>query len=456
MDVKTIVEQQRAHFDTVPYREVDARIDALCRLRAEIRRSQRRIADALAFDLGKSSQESYMCEIGLVLSKLRHHIAHVRGWAAPKRVRTVIGNFPAQSFAVAEPYGVVLVMAPWNYPFMLCMEPLIGAIAAGNCCVVKPSAYAPATSRVVAEILEAAFDPSYVTTVEGGRAANEELLDQKFDYIFFTGSPAVGKLVMRKAAENLTPVSLELGGKSPCIVAADANLELAARRIAFGKFLNCGQTCVAPDYVLVERAVHDEFVALLGACTAKMYGENALLNRNYGRIVNRKHFDRILSLVDPAKTVYGGTHCVEDLRIEPTIMDHVDAEDAVMGQVIFGPVLPVLVVEDMAEAEAFVKARPKPLALYLFTEDRTLQDRIVRSVSFGGGCINDTVMHLATSNMGFGGVGESGMGSYHGKDSFDTFSHRKSILRKCSSVDVPLRYQPYSRLKERIIRGVLR
>lgn len=309
---------------------------------------------------------------------------------------------------------------------------------------------------MVAEILEAAFDPSYVTTVEGGRAANEELLDQKFDYIFFTGSPAVGKLVMRKAAENLTPVSLELGGKSPCIVAADANLELAARRIAFGKFLNCGQTCVAPDYVLVERAVHDEFVALLGACTAKMYGENALLNRNYGRIVNRKHFDRILSLVDPAKTVYGGTHCVEDLRIEPTIMDYVDAEDAVMGQEIFGPVLPVIVVEDMAEAEAFVKARPKPLALYLFTEDRTLQDRIVRSVSFGGGCINDTVMHLATSNMGFGGVGESGMGSYHGKDSFDTFSHRKSILRKCSSVDVPLRYQPYSRLKERIIRGVLR
>lgn len=456
MDTKAIVRQQRAYFDTGETLSVDARIDALCRLRAEIKRSERRIIDALAFDLGKSSQESYMCEIGLVLSELRHHIAHVRGWAAPKRVRTDIGNFPAQSFTVAEPYGVVLVMAPWNYPFMLCMEPLIGAIAAGNCCVVKPSAYAPATSRVVAEIIEASFDSSYVTAIEGGRAANEALLDQRFDYIFFTGSPAVGKLVMRKAAENLTPVSLELGGKSPCIIAADADLALAARRIAFGKFLNCGQTCVAPDYVLVERDVHDEFVALLGSCTAKMYGADALLNRDYGRIVNRKHFDRILSLIDPAKTVYGGTHCVDDLRIEPTIMDYVDAEDAVMGEEIFGPVLPVLIVENMAEAEAFVKARPKPLALYLFTEDRALQDRIVRTVSFGGGCINDTVMHLATSNMGFGGVGESGMGSYHGKDSFDTFSHRKSILHKCSGVDVPLRYQPYSRLKERIIRSVLR
>ena len=342
MDTKAIVRQQRAYFDTGETLNVDARIDALCRLRAEIKRSERRIIDALAFDLGKSSQESYMCEIGLVLSELRHHIAHIREWAAPKRVRTDVGNFPARSFTIAEPYGVVLVMAPWNYPFMLCMEPLIGAIAAGNCCVVKPSAYAPATSRVVAEIIEAAFDSSYVTAIEGGRAANEALLDQRFDYIFFTGSPAVGKLVMRKAAENLTPVSLELGGKSPCIIAADA--ALAARRIAFGKFLNCGQTCVAPDYVLVERDVHDEFVALLGSCTAKMYGADALPNRDYGRIVNRKHFDRILSLIDPAKTVYGGTHCVDDLRIEPTIMDYVDAEDAVMGEEIFGPVLPVLIV----------------------------------------------------------------------------------------------------------------
>lgn len=456
MDIKAIVERQRAYFNTNATLSVDARIDALCRLRAEIKRSERRILDALAFDLGKSSQEAYMCEIGLVLSELRHQIAHVRSWTSPERRKTDIGNFPAQSFTVSEPYGVVLVMAPWNYPFMLCMEPLIGAIAAGNCCIVKPSAYAPATSRVVAEILEAAFDPSYATAVEGGRAANEALLDQKFDYIFFTGSPVVGKLVMRKAAESLTPVSLELGGKSPCIVAADANLTCAARRIAFGKFLNCGQTCVAPDYVLVDRAVHDEFVALLGACTAKMYGADALRNPHYGRIVNRKHFDRILSLIDPAKTVYGGTHCVEDLRIEPTIMDYVESDDAVMSEEVFGPVLPVIVVDDMAKAEAFVKARPKPLALYLFTEDHALQQRFVRNVSFGGGCINDTVMHLATSNMGFGGVGASGMGSYHGKDSFDTFSHRKSILRKSTAMDIPLRYQPYTRLKEHIIRRVLR
>lgn len=456
MNIGCVVERQRAYFDTGATLSIDARIETLCRLRAEIKRSEQRILDALAFDLGKSSQEAYMCEIGLVLSELRHQIAHIRSWARPKRCKTDIGNFPAQSFTVAEPYGVVLVMAPWNYPFMLCMEPLIGAIAAGNCCVVKPSAYAPATSRVVAEVIEAAFDPSHATTIEGGRTANEALLDQKFDYIFFTGSPAVGKTVMSKAAEHLTPVSLELGGKSPCIVAADANLALAARRIAFGKFLNCGQTCIAPDYILVEQAVHDEFVALLGACTEKMYGADALRNPHYGRIVNRKHFDRILSLIDPAKTVYGGTHCVEKLRIEPTIMDYVDGEDAIMGEEIFGPVLPIVVVDDMIEAEAFVKARPKPLALYLFTEDRTLQERFVRNVSFGGGCINDTVMHLATSNMGFGGVGASGMGSYHGEESFNTFSHRKSILRKSSVVDIPLRYQPYSRLKERIVRRVLR
>lgn len=456
MNVRCVIERQRAYFDTGATLSIDARIETLCRLRAEIKRSEQRILDALAFDLGKSSQEAYMCEIGLVLSELRHQIAHIRSWARPKRCKTDIGNFPAQSFTVAEPYGVVLVMAPWNYPFMLCMEPLIGAIAAGNCCVVKPSAYAPATSRVIAEIIEAVFDPSHATAIEGGRAANEALLDQEFDYIFFTGSPAVGKTVMRKAAERLTPVSLELGGKSPCIVAADANLALAARRIAFGKFLNCGQTCVAPDYILVEQAVHDEFVALLGACTAKMYGTDALRNPHYGRIVNRKHFDRILSLIDPAKTVYGGTHCIENLRIEPTIMDYVDGEDAIMGEEIFGPVLPIVVVDDMAEAEAFVKARPKPLALYLFTENRTLQEHFVRNVSFGGGCINDTVMHLATSNMGFGGVGASGMGSYHGEESFNTFSHRKSILCKSSVVDIPLRYQPYSRLKERIVRRVLR
>ncbi|MDO5042180.1 MAG: aldehyde dehydrogenase [Slackia sp.] len=456
IDIDTAVAEQRAYFDTGATIDIDNRVDALVRLRKAIRHAEPRIAEALAEDLGKSSQESFMCEIGLALSELRHHLAHLRSWAKPQPVRTDIANFPAKSFTVAEPYGVVLVMAPWNYPFLLCIEPLIGAIAAGNCCVVKPSAYAPATSRVVAEIVAESFDPSHVCVVQGGRDENAALLEQRFDYIFFTGSTTVGKLVMQKAATHLTPVSLELGGKSPCIVAADADIDLAAKRIVFGKYLNCGQTCVAPDYALVDARIHDEFVEALKRHIARMFGANPLENPHYGRIVNRKHFGRLLGLIEPAKTAFGGAFDADALRIEPTVMTNVDAGDAIMQEEIFGPILPVIAFEETDEAERFVKSMPKPLALYLFTDDAALQDRFLRHVPFGGGCINDTVMHLATSHMGFGGVGASGMGSYHGKKSFDTFSHEKSILKKGTWLDVPLRYQPYSKTKEAIIRTIMR
>ncbi|MDO5400784.1 MAG: aldehyde dehydrogenase family protein [Eubacteriales bacterium] len=319
-----------------------------------------------------------------------------------------------------------------------------------------PYAYAPATARLLAELLGAAFDPAFVAVVEGGRAENAALLEQRFDYIFFTGSVAVGKLVMEKAAASLTPVTLELGGKSPCVVTADCDIPLAAARLVFGKFLNCGQTCVAPDYVLVDRRVQDRLVAEIGRQITAMFGENPLKNPDYGHIVNKKHFDRLLGLMAWDKVVLGGQFCEAALQIAPTVLNNVTGDDALMAQEIFGPLLPILPYDTLEAAEEFIRRREKPLALYLFSNDRAVQQRFLHFVPFGGGCINDTVVHLATSHMGFGGVGHSGMGSYHGKRSFDTFSHEKSILKKAGWLDLPLRYQPYTRVKSVLIRMFLR
>ena len=447
---------QEAFFATGITISVDYRLQALRRLEAVIRRREAEIEAAIKSDLGKSAFEGYMCELGLTLAELSYQLKHLRRWAKPQRVAPDLANFPSSYRTVAEPYGEVLVMSPWNYPFLLTIEPVIGAVAAGNCCVVKPSAYSPATSALIAELIEEAFDPGHVTCILGGREENSLLLEQRWDYIFFTGSPGVGKLVMEKASRFLTPVSLELGGKSPCIIAADADLELAATRLAFGKWLNVGQTCIAPDYVLCDASVHERFVELLKEKTAAMYGSDALANPDYGKIVNRKHFERVRSLIDPAKVVYGGRCDEASLKIEPTIMTGVTAEDAVMGEEIFGPLCPIIKVGGPQEAEAFVKEREKPLALYLFTNDRSMQERFMRYVPFGGGCINDTIVHIATSKMGFGGVGNSGMGSYHGRKSFETFSHTKSILKKHRWIDLPMRYQPYTAAKERLVRLFLR
>jgi aldehyde dehydrogenase (NAD+) len=455
MDIQALLTAQRAYFSTGATLPLSTRKGALKRLKTAIQRREGDICAALRSDLNKSPAESYMCEVGLTLSELSYVERHLPFWMGDRRHLTPLAQFPARSFTVQEPYGVVLIMSPWNYPFLLTMEPLIGAIAAGNCCVVKPSAYSPATSAVVRDILTECFPQELVAVVEGGRAENQALLDQKFDYIFFTGGVEVGKEVMARAAEHLTPVTLELGGKSPCIVDATARLDLAAKRLVFGKLLNCGQTCVAPDYLLIDRRVKDRFLAHVRKWVALQYGD-ALDNQGYVRMVNRKHFDRVMGLIDPSKVVFGGKGDPDTLKIQPTVLNNVSPEDPVMQEEIFGPVLPVLTFDRVEEALDFVNARPHPLALYLFSRDKRVQELFLRRLSFGGGCINDTIIHLATSRMPFGGVGNSGMGSYHGKASFDTFSHRKSIVRKSSWVDLPVRYAPYSPLKDKLLRLFLR
>ncbi len=456
MDIQALVNAQRTFFQTGATLPLPARRAALKRLGEAVRAREADVSAALLSDLNKSPTESYMCEVGMTLSELGYVLRHLDHWAKDKLRPTPLAQFPAKSFTAADPYGVVLIMSPWNYPFLLAMEPLIGAIAAGNCCVVKPSAYSPAVSAVLRSLLAECFPAEFVTVVEGGRAENQALLDQKFDYIFFTGSTAVGKEVMAKAAAHLTPVTLELGGKSPCIVDTTAKLNLAAKRIVFGKLINCGQTCVAPDYLLIHRRVKDRFLAYVKRWITVMYGTNALDNDGYVRMVNQKHYDRVMSLIDLNKVVFGGRGDPDTLKIQPTILDNVSPEDAVMQEEIFGPVLPVLTFDRVEEALDFVNTRPHPLALYLFSQDKQVQELFVRRASFGGGCINDTIIHLATSHMGFGGVGNSGMGSYHGRQSFDTFSHRKSIVQKSTLVDLPIRYAPYTPSKSKLLRLFLR
>ncbi|MGN0157587.1 MAG: aldehyde dehydrogenase [Brotaphodocola sp.] len=452
MQIENIMETQRQFFASGKTFDPGFRIRMLTRLEQAILKYEDALCTAIQSDLGKSKSEAYMCEIGLTLSELRYMRSHVRRWSRDRRALSPLAQFHAKSFTVQEPYGVVLVMSPWNYPVLLTLEPLIGAIAAGNCCVVKPSAYSPETSRVMAALIREAFPERYVAVVEGGRKENQSLLEQKFDYIFFTGGVTVGRLVMEKASAHLTPVTLELGGKSPCIVDRTANLKLAARRIVFGKYLNCGQTCVAPDYILVERSVHDKLLEYIKKEILRMYGTDPLTNVLYGKMINRKHFDRVRGLICAEKLAYGGETDEDTLKIAPTVLDGVTEEDAVMQEEIFGPVMPILTVDSMDEAYEFVKSRPHPLALYLFTRSRKTEKRFLKEVAFGGGCINDTIIHLATSRMGFGGVGESGMGSYHGKKSFDTFSHEKSIVKKYTWIDLPMRYQPYTKWKSLLVR----
>lgn len=397
-----------------------------------------------------------MCETGMTLSELSWMRRHLAGLMRGHTVMTPLAQFAAHSFRSPSPYGNVLIMSPWNYPLMLTLEPLIDALAAGNTAVVKPSAYAPATSAVIQKLIAECFDPEYVFVVTGGRAENQALLNQKFDKIFFTGGKAVGREVLRHAAEYLTPVTLELGGKSPCIVDATANIRLAAKRIVFGKYLNCGQTCVAPDYLYCEASIRDELVQAIREEITAQFGADPLQNENYGKIINQKHFERILGLIDPAKVVAGGNADAQALRIAPTVMTDVTFDDAVMGEEIFGPILPVLTWNSLDEAIAQVESRPHPLALYFFTSSSANRKQVLSRCRFGGGCINDTIIHLATSAMPFGGVGESGMGGYHGKAGFEEFSHTRSIVDKKTWIDLPMRYQPYTGLKDRMIRMFLR
>ena len=435
---------------------MEKRVQALQRLRTAILDSEAEINAALKADLGKSGFESYMCEVGLTCSEISYMIRHARRFASERRVPTPLAQFHARSYVKPSPYGVVLIMSPWNYPFMLTMDPLADALAAGNTVVLKPSAYSPHTSAVIEKIISSCFDPSYVAVISGGREENQCLLREAFDYIFFTGSQAVGKEVLRQAAEHLTPVTLELGGKSPCIVDRTANIPLAAKRIVFGKFLNCGQTCVAPDYLYCEASVKDRLVQAIGKEIRAQFGERPLDNENYGKIINQKHFRRLAGLIGREKVVFGGGLEEDRCRIEPTVMDNVTWEDPVMGEEIFGPILPVLTFQTLEEAAAQVNSRPHPLALYLFTSDKQHVRYVTSRCQFGGGCVNDTIIHLATSAMGFGGVGASGMGAYHGKVGFDTFSHHKSIVDKKTWLDLPMRYQPYQPFKEKLVRMFLK
>ncbi|MBR5509989.1 MAG: aldehyde dehydrogenase [Lachnospiraceae bacterium] len=456
MQIEKLVQKQRAYYMKGKTFDISARIHALHCLEQAIASYEERLYDALQKDLGKSKSEAYMCEIGLALSEIRYLKRHIRSWSRERLVRTPLAQFHAKSFTVQEPYGVVLVMSPWNYPVLLTLEPLAGALAAGNCCVIKPSAYASQTSRVLAEMIREYFQEDYVAVVEGGRTENQSLLEQKFDYIFFTGGVNVGKMVMEKAAAHLTPVTLELGGKSPCIVDHTANLRLTAKRLVFGKYLNCGQTCVAPDYVLAERSIKEELLQYILEEIKAQFGDKPLENLDYGKIINHKHFERLLSLIDSDKLVYGGAFDAEACRLEPTVLDGITESDAVMQEEIFGPILPILTVDSAEEAFVFVKNRPQPLALYLFTGDTKTEARFLNEIPFGGGCVNDTIIHLATEEMGFGGVGNSGMGSYHGKKSFETFSHEKSIVKKFTWIDLPMRYQPYTSWKEKMVRRFLK
>ena len=455
-EIKDLVTRQRKYFQTGATLPVSVRVDALKRLYGVISGCEKEIHTALKRDLGKSGFESYMCETGLVLEEISYMLKHIHRFSREKNVRTPLAQFHSRSFKKPSPYGVTLIMSPWNYPFMLTLSPLVDALAAGNTAVVKPSAYSPHTSDVILQILSQCFDPEYVAVVTGGRAENTCLLREHFDYIFFTGSQSVGKEVMRNAAEHLTPVTLELGGKSPCIVDKSADIKLAARRIVFGKYLNCGQTCVAPDYIYCHRSVKDKLIKEVQKQIQKQYGKQPLRNPNYGKIINEKHFDRLLGLIDKNKTVHGGDSDRHALRIEPTVLDNVTFADAVMQEEIFGPIMPILIFDSLDEVIHNINAMPHPLALYLFTSDKAAAKKVTSRCGFGGGCINDTIIHLATTEMGFGGFGESGMGSYHGKVGFDTFSHYKSIVDKKTWIDLPMRYQPYRKLHEKMIRFFLK
>ena len=454
MNIENIVAKQRAYFASNATKPVEFRINALKSLKAALLQYQQSFNDSLKAELNKHEMETYMTETGMVLEELNFHIRHLKSWTRIKTVPTPMAQFHAKSFVMSEPYGVALIISPWNYPVQLSFTPLIGAISAGNCAIIKPSSYTPATSRIIAELVESIFPQEYIAVVEGGRQENSKLLDQKFDYIFFTGSTHVGHLVMEAASKHLTPVTLELGGKSPVIIDQTADLKLAARRIAFGKVLNAGQTCVAPDYLLIHQKVRDDFIQYFRqALDAFFPGEDM---KNMPVIVNEKHFKRLVDLMKSGKAVIGGRVNESRRFIEPTVLVDVSPDSPVMKEEIFGPILPVLTYERLDEAIDFINARKKPLALYVFTNDKSAADTVLTCTSSGGGCWNDTIIHLATTRMGFGGVGDSGMGSYHGKLSFDTFTHYKSIVKKSNLIDLPMRYHPYTQKKLGIIRKFLK
>lgn len=456
MELNKILEEQRTFFASGATLDIDFRISKLQLLKDTVKQYEKEISDALKQDLGKSEFESFMCEIGLVYEELSYMIKNTSTLAAEKAVHTPLVNFASRSYTKPTPYGNTLIISPWNYPFLLTMGPLIDAVAAGNTAIIKPSKNSMATTLIMGKIIRACFKEEYVYLVDKDIDSARNLIKEKFDFIFFTGSTNIGKEVLRQAAEYLTPVVLELGGKSPCIVDQSADLKLAARRIVFGKFLNCGQTCVAPDYVLCHKSIAGELQKQLCRQTQKQYGKKPFENKNYGKIISQKHFDRLSGLIEPEKIILGGQTNKDTLQIAPTVMANVTWQDKVMQEEIFGPVLPILTFENIEEVIDLLNRKPKPLALYLFSNDKQTIKQITSRCRYGGGCINDTIVHLATTEMPFGGVGESGMGSYHGAQGFKTFSHTKSIVDKKNWIDFPVRYSPYKKLYLKLLKFLLK
>lgn len=437
-----LIQRQRAFFQSGATRPLEFRRAQLQKLRDALEAGEAALLGALHADLRKPAAEAYLGEVGFVLSEIRHTLRHLPTWMKPQPRRVPLLAWPGQGFIHPEPFGVALIIGPWNYPLQLLLLPLVGAVAAGNCAVLKPSELAPHTAAAVAKLLREVFAEDYIAVCEGEREVAEALLRERFDKIFFTGSTKIGRSVMAAAAQHLTPVTLELGGKCPCIVCADAPLEVTARRIAWGKFMNAGQTCVAPDFVLVDRRIREELVRSLQQAIREFYGENPQQSPDYGRIINRRHFDRLTSLLGAGCVAHGGQHDAQDLYLAPTLLTDVPPESSVMQEEIFGPILPVLVFDQLADALALLRDRPTPLALYLFTQDRAAQERVLAEARSGGVCFNDTVVHILGKQLPFGGLGESGLGTYHGKASFDCFTHYRPAVRRSFRFDAKLRYPP--------------
>lgn len=450
-----LLQQQQRYFHEGHSKSVSYRIEALRKLRLAIKQFEPNIIEALKADLNKSELEAYSTEIGIVLEEINITLKNIKRWAKPKRVKTPLTHLGSSSYMYAQPYGIVLIIAPWNYPFQLAISPLIGAIAAGNVAVIKPSELAPRTSSVINQLIASVFSKEQVAVVEGGIDVNQALLAERWDYIFFTGSVPVGKIVMEAAAKHLTPVTLELGGKSPCVVHKDAHIQLAAKRIAWGKYLNAGQTCIAPDYVYVHQDVRDEFVSAFREAVQQLYGENVLQGEHYTRIVSSRHFQRLISFLEDGRIVMGGKYDEARLQIEPTLMEELTWESPIMKDEIFGPILPMMTYDELNDVIAGIRQHPNPLALYLFSESKDVQQHMIEQVSFGGGCINDTIFHVANPYLPFGGVGTSGIGSYHGKFSFDVFTHYKSVLKQTTRFDLPFRY-PNMKNAMKIIKMLLK
>ncbi len=443
IDIPKVLAAQKQFFQSGRPKDLQFRLKSLERLKDAIIQNEAAILEALNKDLSKSIYEGYLTEVGVVLDEIRFVSRKLKSWGQPKRAKTPFILWVASSRIYSEPYGIALIVAPWNYPFQLSMMPLIGSMAAGNCSVLKPSEYAPHTAAIISEIIATQFDSSYIAVIEGDAQTGKALLEQRFDYIFYTGGKTVGKFVMTAAAKHLTPVTLELGGKSPCIVDQDANIDQAAKRIVFGKFINAGQTCIAPDFLLVHKANKEQLREKIEKYVHQFYGKNPQDSPDYARIINERHFNRLVALLKDSRIVFGGQSDPEDLYMAPTLVDNPALEDPIMQEEIFGPILPMLVYDDLAEVISLLNSRPKPLALYVFSNQSQICQKVIKEVSFGAGCINDTVIQFSNAHLPFGGVGCSGMGQYHGKASFETFSHQKSILKKSFTYEPPLRYPPY-------------